>query len=79
VREQIPPRWPRQKNSWQTLKVLEDGVVVDVLLHFGKNFEANFTAIDTNLVSNLSLPVSILLVLIEFCKNEARCIKTDGF
>jgi hypothetical protein len=40
-----------------------------------KNFDANFTATDTDLVSNLSSPVSILLVLIEFCENEARCIK----
>ena len=40
-----------------------------------KNLDANFTATDTDLVSNLSLPVSILLVLIEFYENEARCIK----
>ena len=42
---------------------------------FAKNFDANFTATDTDRVSNLLSPVSILLVLIEFCENEARCIK----
>ena len=40
-----------------------------------KNLEANFTEVETILVSNFSSPTSTLLVLIEFWEKDARCIQ----